>query len=344
MIRSRFVSWTVALTAMTLAAAALGFSPHKNAAALRTASSDGGTQEHLDGRVELAWHLPIADVNHGDLTGLAVDTATNDPMPGVDVDIYLLDGTLVDTQVTDGLGKFVFADLVDADFRIEFSAPGFKTLDLWTNVTLDQITQLPTAWMIREPIVYHGNINGKVTDVLSGNPISGVTLDFRDGMNPPTTRAGALLGQHEPGRTLRLPGHGLRRLHRGGLEKRLQGRHVFRLRARRRHRAESGLRLVAAVIRRRIAHRAHVGGRRRLISIRTSGRRTSDASSPIRSISIIRTREAYGGTGCSSYFALDLDDTSSFGPETTSIYVPYNGTYRFLVQDYTNRSCSGVVL
>lgn len=35
---------------------------------------------------------------------------------------------------------------------------------------------------------------------------------------------------------------------------------------------------------------------------------------------------------------LDLDDTSSWGPETTTIYHPVLGTYKFCVQDYSNRS------
>ena len=35
---------------------------------------------------------------------------------------------------------------------------------------------------------------------------------------------------------------------------------------------------------------------------------------------------------------LDLDDVSSYGPETTTLYEQINGTYRFSVHDYTNRN------
>lgn len=35
---------------------------------------------------------------------------------------------------------------------------------------------------------------------------------------------------------------------------------------------------------------------------------------------------------------LDLDDTDSYGPETTTIYIPMRGTYSFYVHDYTNQS------
>lgn len=38
-----------------------------------------------------------------------------------------------------------------------------------------------------------------------------------------------------------------------------------------------------------------------------------------------------------SYCNLDVDDTTSYGPETTSVYVGVNGTYTFYVHDYTNR-------
>lgn len=41
--------------------------------------------------------------------------------------------------------------------------------------------------------------------------------------------------------------------------------------------------------------------------------------------------------GYTLYVNLDVDDTSSYGPETTSVYVGVNGTYTFYVHDYTNR-------
>ena len=45
------------------------------------------------------------------------------------------------------------------------------------------------------------------------------------------------------------------------------------------------------------------------------------------------------GSPSSSPFAdLDLDDTSSYGPETTTIYQQFDGTYRYSVHDYTNKS------
>ncbi|MDR0519107.1 MAG: S8 family serine peptidase [Clostridiales Family XIII bacterium] len=42
----------------------------------------------------------------------------------------------------------------------------------------------------------------------------------------------------------------------------------------------------------------------------------------------------YGGI---DYANLDVDDTTSYGPETTSIYKPVNGTYSFYVHDYSNK-------
>lgn len=35
---------------------------------------------------------------------------------------------------------------------------------------------------------------------------------------------------------------------------------------------------------------------------------------------------------------LDLDDTDSFGPETTTIYIPYNFRFDFYIHDFTNKS------
>ena len=38
------------------------------------------------------------------------------------------------------------------------------------------------------------------------------------------------------------------------------------------------------------------------------------------------------------YVNLDVDDTSSYGPETTSVYIGVEGVYTFYVHDYTNRN------
>ena len=37
------------------------------------------------------------------------------------------------------------------------------------------------------------------------------------------------------------------------------------------------------------------------------------------------------------YVKLDVDDTDSYGPETTSVYIGCEGTYVFSVHDYSNR-------
>ncbi len=42
-------------------------------------------------------------------------------------------------------------------------------------------------------------------------------------------------------------------------------------------------------------------------------------------------------SGGTLYANLDVDDTTSYGPETTSVYKKVNGTYTFYVHDYTNR-------
>ncbi|MCR5526908.1 MAG: carboxypeptidase regulatory-like domain-containing protein [Lachnospiraceae bacterium] len=48
-------------------------------------------------------------------------------------------------------------------------------------------------------------------------------------------------------------------------------------------------------------------------------------------------RYSYDGE---KYADLDVDDTSSYGPETTTIYKKVDGKYKFSVHDYTNRSSS----
>ncbi|MBQ8345935.1 MAG: carboxypeptidase regulatory-like domain-containing protein, partial [Clostridia bacterium] len=40
------------------------------------------------------------------------------------------------------------------------------------------------------------------------------------------------------------------------------------------------------------------------------------------------------------YVNLDVDDINSYGPETTSVYIPVDGSYTFYVHNYSNRSAS----
>jgi len=50
--------------------------------------------------------------------------------------------------------------------------------------------------------------------------------------------------------------------------------------------------------------------------------------------------ETNAGSPWPQYAKLDLDDVTSYGPETTTIYQQINGVYRFSVHDYTNRHSS----
>lgn len=50
--------------------------------------------------------------------------------------------------------------------------------------------------------------------------------------------------------------------------------------------------------------------------------------------------EKNDGSPWPEYVKLDLDDVTSYGPETTTIYQQISGIYRFSVHDYTNRNSS----
>ena len=41
-----------------------------------------------------------------------------------------------------------------------------------------------------------------------------------------------------------------------------------------------------------------------------------------------------------TYNKLDVDDTTSYGPETTSVYLNVGGTYTYYVHDYSNKYSS----
>jgi len=288
--------------------------------------------------VPTGWHLTPPMTDEGGLTGVAMDAEYDTPLIGAEVKIMFLDGSPVDTQTSDSTGKFTFADLTDADYKITLAYPGYITTDMWTGVIMDQTTQLPPGIMVREPVILHGDVDGVLTDALSGNPIPQVNVDFRWGINPPDT---------DPvlySTTTNFLGRYFVQDMRAGVYTAFGNKDGY----------QEGTFTVFAQGTRFISNQNGVmspelfGEELRIVL--TWGAIPSDLDShlwaPHHGCAAQNPFHLYystrGSHGCTAYFDLDLDDVTSYGPETTTIYQSSAaGTYRFLVQDYTNRSCTG---
>lgn len=272
----------------------------------------------------------------GDVQGLAVDAQTGQAIGGVDVELFRVNGTPVDSTTTAANGRFSFPALPDFDYYITLNTPGYMETKIWTNAPADTVTQLPEGKMVREPVILHGTAAGFIRNALTGGPLSGVDLEFRRGINAPTTEPVLYTARTA-----------------------FTGRYIVN-------------NMRAGVYTARAAATTNMCESN--IVVWTQGGKTIDNQNAALSQALLagqmRIVLTWGATpsdldshlwaphyGCNAqnpyhlYFAarqcgvivnLDVDDTTSFGPETTTIGVsqtPVVGqTYSFLVHDYSNLS------
>lgn len=309
---------------------------------------------HLDNRLVSETNLAVAqlpnngplvfhyvnesDAGLGQIMGDAIDPKRNDaPVVGITVDIFEEDYTPVDSTTTDSDGKFSFSNLDMAIFIVVMDNPNYRKTELWVEVDTDEVIQLPPFWCVPEPVIVPGGAKGKVYDTISGEAISSVTLEVREGLNVPdtapivyTTATGTFDRSYE-----------ITDLNAGVYT-------VFASKIGYR----DGTFLIYILGDEIVSPQdgtlspALYGDEMRIVL--TWNASPSDLDShiwgpvpPTGSLYHVY----YGNNGShpyTFYFDLDLDDVSSYGPETTTIYnwYPDGGTYCFLVHDYSNRSSS----
>ena len=100
--------------------------------------------------------------------GTVVDASTNQPLNAVSV----VSGQL--SATTDSTGKFSLADISQGTQQITFSITGYSTSTVTANITAAPIINLGTIGLSVNPTT--GIIQGIVTDVSNGQPLSGATI------------------------------------------------------------------------------------------------------------------------------------------------------------------------
>ncbi len=285
------------------------------------------------------WHLPDPVTDAGSLVGLVQDAETGDVLEGVTADL-ILGSEIIETQTSDSNGKYGFADITDDEYQIDLSYDGYITTNMWTGVVMDIESQLPNAPIVMHPVILHGDISGKITDALTGNPLRDVAIKLRWGINPPTSRPilySATTGQGG--------NYSISDVKAGVYT-------IFASKDGYRDGSFTGKSIGAQATPNQDGFLSPTIEGDELRIVLTWGQFPLDldshlwaphngceAANPFHLF--YPDAEDYGGQGCSSYFSLDLDDTSSFGPETTTIWQWYSGRYWFLVHDYSNHtSCN----
>ena len=274
------------------------------------------------------------------------DFGNNAPLEGAAVTITRLSSTnaFTYTALTDADGEYSFQGLTIGRYMITVSKEGYRTVTQQFNVYMYQNN---IRNIVLEAIpgtnITDGNAAGKIIDSVTGYGVGGLTLDIYKGVNITSGTIIATLTSGENGRYVT-----------PDLE---PGNYTIAIRDNRTL-SDENLRYNDGSIVIKILSDKLIDNQ--------NGYVTNNRQLDVESIRIVLTWGVYprdldshldidlaDGTYAHTYYSdktyyrddqlmadLDLDDTTSYGPETTTVYVMEEGVYTFYVHDYTNRTSS----
>ncbi len=276
-----------------------------------------------------------ADASLAEVMGDVFDPMRDEYLEGIDVDLFLADGTPHDTTTTVVDGKFSFADLDLGDYHIVIDLPNYRPLNLYFTIDGDALHQLPPAWMVPEPIIEEGDAAGMVINVLTGVSINDVALEFKEGIDPPdadpvvlsttTQQAGFAKFEYQ---AISLPA-GVYTVYASKSGFRPDKFHIYVLGGKE-VKPQNG-----------ILSPQLTGDAFRIVL--TWGFSPADLDSHLWAPNPFGNGKVHlyypysstwGTNPWAAYFNLDLDDTMSFGPETTTILQWEAETYCFYVHNF----------
>lgn len=279
--------------------------------------TDSGTWQAVRGHIT----PPV----QGSVAGTVTDAQTPTPLSGVTVKLFQ-QGSLITSGATGPNGVYSLPAPVGTGYSIDFSKSGYitKTVDNIT-VTSNSITTVNASLSSTQPPQIQGTVSGMVTDALNGQSLSGVTVRLLSGNTAIETITNnqdgtySLTGPAGSGYTVEFSKTG----------------YITTTASNVTITANSITPNVNATLSPTLQE-----GQTRIVL--TWGAEPKDLDShltgPIpNSTSRFHIYYADMGSATSSPFAaIDVDDTDSFGPETTTIYQQFSGVYRFSVRDFTN--------
>jgi protocatechuate 3,4-dioxygenase beta subunit len=291
-------------------------------------SRSSTTQVVAFATVDLTVRLSAVGSDQGTVSGTVVDALGNTPLAGVTVTVWD-DGEEIATDTTNEQGNYSISCAQGSAYTLTFEANGYLSTQYdGVTVTAGSTTFLEAALQVSEANSGNGDIAGTIRSALNNEGIAGALLQLREGIN---NISGSVSAETTTD---------------------ANGGYFFEA-------IPAGVYTVAAT---------HDDYLEMHFTVFSAGEQTGgaqDASmSPVLESGEIRIVLTWGATpsdldshltGPSSsgdsfhcyygnkepdpgYVNLDIDDVSSYGPETTTIIQHLPGTYEFSVWDYTNRS------
>ncbi len=141
-------------------------------------------------------HVEKCTYGRGDILGSVKSASTGEPIGGAKVNIYnVATGALVTSKLTERVdlwesgfqlyrGEFQVKDLPVGEYRIDVFATGYQTYSIIIKVLPNQPTVCEAALMLlRDDIDGDGFVQGDIIDALTGQPLSGTDCVIRKGWN-----------------------------------------------------------------------------------------------------------------------------------------------------------------
>ncbi len=268
----------------------------------------------------------------GSISGYVHEAGSNIAIPYARVNLYS-GNNLVKTLYSDSNGNFNSTSLHAGEYILKVSATGYQTFTNRVTIAEDQTTYVETLLMIdRSNNGLFGNVNGTLTDALTGGSVSEATYNVRNNWNNTSgTVVKTETTQNDGTFTIDL----------------VAGNYTIEF-------VKSGyvttsINVAIQSSESLIKHvtmspetSGTIGGDIRIVL--TWGQNPYDLDSHLYGPTVD------GGSTFHTWFSnkdykldnknianLDLDDTSSYGPETTTIYeLNTTGLYSFYIHDYSN--------
>ena len=245
------------------------------------------------------------------------------------------------TTTTNANGVYSFEKLMDGAYTITVSKTGYKTSTQTVNIPEGQANYYnSTIELISNTTIADGTASGTIYDVLTGNGVEGLTLKIRSGIGNTTGTVVKTIKTGQGGKySVTLPA----------------GNYCVQIIDERTISNESERYLTNTFDIKTLGNKT-IGSQDGNVSTSISsqqirivlkwGENPRDLDSHL--VGPTSSGEKFHIYFSDKYYQensekvadLDLDDISSYGPETTTIYNPVSGKYQFYVLNYSNRHSS----
>jgi hypothetical protein len=267
----------------------------------------------------------------GKISGIVRNAVTSNALSGVSATVFLSTTTIA-TASTQSDGSYEIITPINTGYRVVFTKTGYMSAEYQNvNVTTNGNTVLEPILQIDQTYSGNGNISGTIKNALTGAGISGVSLKLRTGLNVTSGTIITTTTTNSSG------AYTLNTISAGNytIEATVTSFNTTYF---------TVLCLGGQTIANQDATMSPTlsSGETRIVL--TWGASPSDLDShftgPLADGTRFHMYWTLKGSGSPwpTIVYLDLDDTYQYGPETTTLHQQINGTYRFSVHDYSNRS------